>query len=241
MMSVSPLSERESMSEITDRIKSAGYWRVAIHPSTFIEKRVANTLSLEPILRKCAVDVRGWDYPHIDRHNAIVPHLDFIQQETEWEHHAERWRFYQSGQFAILRAMPYDWRDRSGWWPPDQTWKRGAQLGIGDSLLTFYEIFELAARLSSTEAGDDQMQISVEVGGLKGRVLVVDDSNRLGFSQAVAAEIDVLPLSWTYARTDLLAGAPELAVAAVPELFARFNRQLSADLRRDWLQKILKS
>lgn len=227
------------MSEITARIKSAGYWLVAIHPAKFVANRVANILDLEPILSRCLVDVRGWNFPHIDRHNPIVPNSDFIQQETEWEHHAERWRFYQSGQFSILRAMPYDWRDRSGWWPPDKPWKRGSQLGVGDALLTFYEVFELAARLSNTEAGDDHMRISVEVGGIKDRVLVVDDQRRYDFSGTFPAEVDVLRFNWELSRTELLAAAPELAVGAAPELFARFNRQLGPDLLRDWLQKIL--
>jgi hypothetical protein len=229
------------MSEITDRIKTAGYWHVSIHPAVFVEKRVGNLLDLHPILRKCAVGVRGWDFPHIDRDDPTPPQLDFIQQEHEWEHHAERWRFYQSGQFTMLRAMPYDWRDRSGWWPADGRWKRGSSLGVGDSLLTFYEIFELAARLSNSPAGDVNMRINLEVGGLKDRALVIDDPRRSEFSINSTAGIAVLPLSWTFSRTALLADVSELVIGAVPELFTRFGRQMTADLLRDWLQKILKS
>ena len=94
------------MSEITTRIRSAGYWEIAIHPVTFAQTRIPSVLELFPTIQRCVVEVRGWDFPHIDRNvPAPAPHLDFIQQESEWEHHAERWRLYQSGQFLLLR--PY--------------------------------------------------------------------------------------------------------------------------------------
>jgi hypothetical protein len=229
-----PLSEPKSMSEIADRIKSAGYWRVVIHPT------VANLLDLYPILQRCQVQARGWYFPHLDRRKDPVPHLDFIQQEGEWDHHAERWRFYQSGQFDLLRAMSYDWRDRSGLRPPDKNWKRGAELGISECLLTYYEAFELSARLSSTKAGDDPMRISVEVGGLKGRALVVDDPRRGEFDDEDVAQIDSVPLAWTITRAELLARTQELTISAATELFARFGRQLSGDLLGDWLKQIIR-
>lgn len=230
------------MSDITRRILSAGYWRVTIHPASFREKRVANILALFPIVQKSAVEVRGWDFPHVDRHADPVPNLDFIEQETEWEHTAEKWRFYQSGQFAVLRAMPYDWRDRSGWWPPDAGWKRGGALGIGDALFQFFEIFEFAARLSNTEAGDDHMRVGVEIGGLRDRALVVDDPRRLGFPRnRNVATIDTFPIDAVHARTDLLANASDLAVAAARELFARFGKDLSAERLREWLNTLLRA
>jgi hypothetical protein len=229
------------MSEITARIRSAGYWDVAIHPAVFNERRIPNVLDLYPIVQRSVVEVRGWDFPHLNRRADPVPHLDFIQAETEWEHHAERWRFYQSGQFMMLRAMAYDWRDRSGWWPADERWQRGAQLGIGDALFTLWEIFEFAARLSNSPAGDDRMRIHIEVGGLRARALVVDDPRRVGFSMEHRAEVDTFPIDRVLSRTELMAGADPLAIAAARELFARFGRDLSPDLLRDWLGKLLKS
>jgi hypothetical protein len=229
------------MSELTERIRSAGYWLVQIHPTVFREKGIPNIQDLYPIIQRCVVEVRGWDFPHLDSKAPTVPHLDFIEQESEWQQFAERWRFYQSGQFVLLRAMPYDWRDRSTGWRPDQEWKRGAALGIGEALFDLFEVFEFAARLSNTAAGDDRMNVAITVGGLKGRRLVVDDPMRVAFERAShVAEIDTLPLDCKCSRTDLLANPAELAVVAARELFARFNRNIPVERLTEWLQTLRK-
>jgi hypothetical protein len=227
------------MSEITERIRTAGFWEVAIHPTTFRERRVGNVAELLPLLQGCVVSVRGWDFPHIDRHLNVTTHLDFIQQESDWEQFTERWRFYQSGQFVILRAMHYDWRDRSSWHPQDAGWRRGAVLGIGDALYTLLEIFELAARISNTAAGDDPMRVAIKVGGLRDRRLVVDDPRRLDIPRAdYVAAINELPLEFVHSRAELLADPASFAVEAARQLFARFNRDIPAARLSEWLETL---
>lgn len=228
------------MSEITARIRTAGYWEVAIHPTSFQEKRIPNVLDVLPTVQKCVVEIRGWDFPHIDRNVNPVVRLDFVEQESEWEQFAERWRLYQSGQFVLLRAMHHDWRDRSGLWPPDAKWKRGATLGIGDALYTLFEVFEFAARLSNTVAGDDRMSISITVGGLRGRMLVVDDPRRFGVPRPEhVAGIDAFPMEYQRSRTELLANPAELAIGAARELFARFNWDIPIERLTEWLGTLL--
>jgi hypothetical protein len=234
----SPISAGGSMSEITQRIRSAGYWEVDIHPATFKKDRIPNVLDLFPIVERSKVEVRGWDFPHINRREHPVPHLDFVQQESEWEHHAERWRLFQSGQFAMLRAFAEDWRDRSGWWPPGKDWKRGGRLGIGDALFTLFEIYEFAARLSNTPAGDERMVVNIDVGGLKGRALEVDDPNRIPFIAERHSQIASYPIRTSPSRSDLLANSTDLALQAARELFQRFGRDMSIDRLRDWLPKL---
>jgi hypothetical protein len=229
------------MSELTKEIRTAGYWEVAIHPASFREKRIPSLLDLEPMLQKCVVAVRGWDFPHIDRQARVIPRLDFIEQESDWEQFRERWRFYQSGLFVILRAMHYDWRDRSSWHPRDAGWKRGATLGIGEALYALFEVFELAARLSNTPAGDDRMRVAITAGGLQGRMLVVDDPRRFGFPRAEhVAAIESFPLDLQYSRAELLANPAELAVAAARELFARFNWDIPVERLTAWLATLRK-
>ena len=62
------------MSELLEKIRSRGYWRVVIHPASFVEKQVANISDLYPLLQKIAVELRGWDYPHLDVHTPL--HID---------------------------------------------------------------------------------------------------------------------------------------------------------------------
>lgn len=227
------------MSDLTREIRSAGYWEVTIRPKVFRPDRVPDLLDLQTILERSVVSVRGWDFPHIARNERVLPHLDFIQQESDWQQFRERWRFYQSGQFVILRAMHYDWRDRSEWYPADAHWRRGAILGISEGLWAFFEIYEFAARLSNTKAGDEQMRVSIKVGGIQNRMLVVDDPRRFGIPRAEhVAAIDVFPIDGEFSRTELLTNSAGLAVIAARSLFQRFNWDLPVDRLTEWLDSL---
>src|SRR3989337_3033873 len=102
---------------LLEKIKSRGYWRVVIRPGRFVEKRIRDITVLYPIIQKTTVELRGWDFPHVDPH--INPHIDvdWVGQESEWEEFLEIWRFYRSGQFVDLAGIPEDWRDQSKLWP----------------------------------------------------------------------------------------------------------------------------
>ncbi len=159
---------------LKEDIKSRGYWRVVIRPVSFNGQRVQDLSALFPMVQGASVQLRGWDFPHVSRKDDPVVGLNWVSQDTRWEHNLEAWRIYQSGQFAHIAAFWDDWRDHSKWWAPEEGWKPSQRLGIGDTLFRFTEIFEFAARLSSTEAGDDAMHISVTLFNLRDRFLYVD-------------------------------------------------------------------
>ena len=168
------------MSELLDKIRSRGYWQVVIRPHEFDEQRIADIFALYPILERCSVQLRGWNYPHLHRSVQFHIDTDWIGQEFQWEHYLELWRFYQSGQFIHIAGIRSDWRDQSDIWPPATNgWLPGSVLGIGDTVFGFTEIFEFAARLAFTDASDDFMHISVTLKGLKDRRLQ-DDSPASG-------------------------------------------------------------
>src|ERR1043166_6582061 len=95
--------------EVEKKIRSRGYWRVVIRPSSFIAER-ARLRDLEQIARDTVVQLRGWDYPHFPR-DGVTRGNDFIEALTDsgWIQHIELWRLYQSGQFVHLFAMREDW------------------------------------------------------------------------------------------------------------------------------------
>src|SRR5438093_8765937 len=101
------------MSPLLDKIKSHGHWRVVIRPFTFKKTRISEIKRLLPLLEKASVQLRGWDFPHIDRNDPPTIGLDYIGQECDWEDILEIWRFYQSGQFVHISGMRYDWLDLS--------------------------------------------------------------------------------------------------------------------------------
>src|SRR5918999_2600983 len=162
------------MNELLEKIRSRGYWKVIIRPATFVEKRISNTSDVYPILEKTSVQVRIWGFPHLDNNEKLGINVDWIGQEIAWEYYLELWRFYQSGQFVHLSGMAEDWLDRSRLSPPDQSWKPRTFLNVVGAVFRFTEIFEFAARLAFTAAGDEQMRLEITLSGLEGPTLWVD-------------------------------------------------------------------
>lgn len=220
------------MTDLLKKIQSRGHWRVNIRPTVFKKDRIPEISKLFPVVERCSVSLRGWDFPHIDRRNQPHIDLDWVGQEIDWEHHLELWRVYQSGQFVHVGGLWNDWRDRSELWPAEQGWKAGAVLHVLDTTWRFIEIFEFAARLSQTECGDDRMVIAVTVSGLDGRMLLLDSSRRVPFLGEYKAQIEALPYEVEVSRADLIAAPREHALEPTKRLFERFGWTVGPEMLR---------
>ncbi len=223
------------MSELTEKIRSRGHWRLVIRPATFIPDRVPYE-ALAGIIRSIEVRIRGWNLPHF--REPLKYGEDWVGHESQFHHHLEAWRFFTSGQFADLIGFGTDWRDESELHPAPAGWQPGAETAVWESLFRFTEFFELAARLALSRAGDDRMLIRIETHGLRERALVADDPKRAGFARAYVATIDSLPFEAEYQRDDLVARSRSQAVRAARELFLRFGwssvtEELLAEYQRD--------
>jgi hypothetical protein len=221
------------VSHLLEKIRSRCYWRVVIRPSKFKKERIPDIAALLPILQKCAVQFRGWDFPHIDFQTP--PHIDtdWIGEECEFMGNLELWRFYKSGQFVHVSANQYDWidpKELKNIWRPDKL--NGPLLGISDAVFRFTEIFEFASRLANTDAGEEQMHIDVTLHGLKGRTLFVDSYNRAPMFQPYTASIESFSQPKELPRTSLIAEAKELALIFSAELFKRFGWNPTLDMLR---------
>jgi len=222
------------MSSLLEKIRSRGYWRVVIRPQTFIEKRISQITELYPILQKTSVNLRGWDFPHLDFHIQTHVDIDWIGQESDWEHFLEIWRFYQSGQFIDITGMDEDWYDQRQSIPAALgDWRPGLILGIGNALFRFTEIFEFAARLAMTQAGDDIIRIEITIINLEGRKLWVDSHSRMPLRHNYTASIREFPYQIELSRTELIATPRELALKPTTELFRRFHWDPSQDVLRN--------
>lgn len=228
------------MSTLLDKIQSRGYWRVVIRPSQFIEKRIENISSLQDILRKNAVQLRGWDFPHVDIRNNIHIDIDRIGQEFEWDIFLEVWRLYQSGQFVDYTGLVMDWSDQSERGLNESYSETKRRLNVVDVIFRFTEIFEFAARLSLSEAGEENMRIEVTLDGLSERILWMNAANRFPFITTYIASIDKIPYEINLPRVKLVSEPRELALRPAIELFRRFGwdpnlellREMQAELRR---------
>jgi hypothetical protein len=230
------------MSELLEKIRSRGYWKVAIHPATFVEKRVSDIAALYPILEKTSVQLRRWGFPHLDTWQQRQPQfgVDWIGQEILWHQFLEIWRFYQSGQFVAYLGMDEDWRDQSGLWRAPEGWEPGAFLSVLDAMFHFTEIFEFAARLSRTQAGDQQMHLEIVVSGLKHRALWFDPSKIMPSGVEMKATIEELPYKVDLPQLQLFTEPRELALKPARELFQHFGWEPSLDLLRDIQDELLR-
>lgn len=224
------------MSAITEKIRTRGYWRFVIRPATFDRDRLPFA-DLEVVLRRAAVGFRGWDLPHFQK-DGLVRGGDFIGSETDWNHHVESWRFYQSGQFVILKGMPLDWRDQS-WFPGSSSGlPEGPSLGVIETLWTITEVFELAARLASTAAGDEELVVVIEVGNIQGRLLFVDEARRAPLYEDHRATTESFAQEFALPRDDLLASPDDAALDAAAEVFLRFGWHPDREALRDGQQEL---
>jgi hypothetical protein len=217
------------MSDLEEEIKSQGYWWIVIHPATYIPKRVELS-DLETVLRRARIQLRGWDFPHIDERSPIKYRLKSITGSTDWMYYRELWRFYESGQFSYLIGIHEDWVDRTtatnfgpGWGPPAALTAKGPLLGVGDALFRITEAFEFASKLAVTPAGGDKMHIKIEVHGLRGRMLWVDSQNRFPMDHEYRADINAFPFEDDYTATELASRGRELSAEVARQFFVRFG------------------
>jgi len=225
------------MTPLAKKIRTRGFWQVLIRPAEYKQDRVKYTL-LQPLIQKTSIQLRGWDFPHIDTINQFHKDIKWIGQECDWGHFLETWRFYQSGQFAHLGGIWQDWRDQSDLWPANKDWKSGALLDVANTVFHFSEIFEFAARLALTEAGDDLIHIEIKLSGLKDRSLWNDDPQRMPLSRHYKATIDEFPCTCDVSRTELIANPNNLALHHIQQLFARFNWEPSLEHLKAFQPKV---
>jgi hypothetical protein len=231
------------MSELLDALKARGHWRVAIRPLPFAESRVPSA-ELERLLVERQVQMRGWNVPHISNRERIMNGLDWIGQESSFGYHVECWRFFTSGQFALVRGFQQDWRDSDpGYQSWDAPWVeiRKKRIQVWAVLFFFTEVMELATRLSLSPAGSDRMNVRIVTSGLAGRQLVVEDQGRAEFNQPYVSDDDEVLYEQEASRDDLIANGSAMAVSASQTVFRAFGwRSENSVILEDYQAKFLK-
>lgn len=216
------------MSELTDKIRSCGYWEVVIRPEAYEEHRVPYA-QLDDILVAAVVRMRGWPVPFVDPREPLMRGDNWVGQEIDAHvvGNYEAWRFYTSGQFSQLRAVDADWRHtaevRPGP-PPDEK-----VIEVWEILFYLTEVFELAARLALSPAGDEKMTVGTGLHGLDGRGLIVGQPNRAEFFEPHRTSQNDLHQRVTFSRGEVVAKPREHAVDMAHELLVRFGWKPARD------------
>lgn len=221
------------MSALLEKIRSRGYWKVVVRPTTFVEKRVLDKKTLDHILRTTSVSLRGWSFPQVD--DGIEPDsgTDWIGREIEYGRFHELWRFYQSGQFIHYIGMIEDWGYIStGQLLPSNGEYRRVYLDVRDVVAQFTEMFEFAARLSFTEAGDSGTHMEIVAGNINDHVLQLP--SRPGEAYWIPqARKPSMTYTTDMSKGNLVADKRDLALKASVEFFRCFNWDPSIKFLRD--------
>ena len=209
------------MSELLDNIRSRGYWKIIIHPSEFVQDRVADISELYPILNRTSVHLRGWDFPHLSASMEPKRRNDSIEGHYVRKPFLEVWRFYQSGQFVDISSAPYDWEESS----------RGRIINVADCVYRLTEAFEFAARLSLTKAGGEFMHIEITHENLTGRGLDFKGTGNVG--KGLTSRADDFFFEQDVSQIELLTEPLELALEPATNLFRQFGWEPHFDFLRE--------
>ncbi len=227
------------MNQVANLVKSRGHWIVRIRPIDYNNERVPRLSDLEDAVRRSAVELRGWDFPHYEHRTRPLRTDEYIEQELRWEHYVELWRAYRSGQFISVSALWGDWRDNSSLWPAPTGWKAGSTLGVEDTVFRFVEIYEFASRWAQAASFGKSTVIDCILRRLKGRKLELG-ARRIGFMYPRTAAQDEWRFSKEYATALLFSAPRDLAIPPAIQLFELFGwdvnenivRSIQAELRR---------
>ncbi len=221
-------------STLAPQIKQGPHWRVLVRPMPYAESRMTMS-DLAGALQRTTVRMRGWDFPHLDRHSPLERGADFVGSSSSFMGHLEYWHFYQSAQLVYLSSV----REvtEPGW---EEKLRQGAAhrivvpsesfdwnrvpgfIEMRNFIYTVTEVFEFAARLALDLEEPEAMSVTIALNNIQGFVLTVDDVHR-GWWEYCPAQVESLEHAWMSKVADLVADSSAVSLEAVVWFFERFG------------------
>lgn len=206
------------------KIKESPHWRVRFLPGEYKPKRIGTLPSeLFDIIKQTQVNLRGWPYPFLsENRDGQIRSDNYIASGVSWSGHEECWRLYYSGQFIHIfsireKAMP-EW---------DEQLRESAQycihrradddlldipgfINIINLLYHFTEVFEFASRLCNKRLSDCNLQVIIELNGIKGFSLMAGPERFWhGYYPATS---DTITKTWDTNSEMIIAKSSEMAL-----------------------------
>lgn len=210
------------------------HWRVNFRPKVYANDLIPSLGKCFDIVEKNKLSLRGWDYPHLSRHDTQRGQgSNWIASWSDFWGHNEYWRFYQSGQFLHLFAV----REAS-----EPEWRKKIECDMSShlsyledvnlseipgfiSIINFNyqvtEIFEFATRLCGAQIYSRSLNITIELKGIKGFVLAAPWERV--WPGYYASNEEILSLSNDYESDVLIANSRDESLKAIIWFFERFG------------------
>lgn len=220
--------------EVSEKIKSRGYWQVVIRPTIYSADRIRTLPACEEMVTTNRVRYRGWDFPYVNAGD-MGRGFNYIEMAVTIGSISEAWRFHQSGQFAFLRGLTEDWIQEEVGLFQEQgpNIEPGANLSILSALYHVSEVYEFATRLAQAGIFDDRVFLSVKLLRAEGRKLFFWSGDRI-LSRKYVCKVRELPKEQTFDVADLIARSREYSLEHFLWLMERFGFDASPDVfKRD--------
>jgi hypothetical protein len=209
-------------------VKDSPHWRVTIRPLAFDANRIPKLPDCWNIIEPCAVSLRGWDFPHVDR-KARANGSDWIASWCAFMDVREYWRFFQSGQFLHLSSFRED-SDPAKLKIAIEKILGGEQpkirpsgcVDVTELLFRVTEIYEFSARLAQRMEVVGSISVAIELNGVKSRILTSLPFERAWWQYCPSLE-NSLKHSRDLAIEELVGRSSDLALDATVWFCHRFQ------------------
>lgn len=229
---------------LIEKIKSRGYWRVNFQPIT-AAVRLDSMQKCKEIVEKNAVNLRGWDFPHIpsrdDETTGSSTSGNYYEGWTDWSNYKEFWQMYKSGQFLSYLALREDWFEES---LTASSWaeriKPMTSLSILNSVIyEITEVFEFLSRLTSSGLYEEGVLVNMSLNNIENRELWIEDQARISFSYPRKTKAKELVFNKEYSKEDVINDSKKLANSMILEIFDAFGWNPSSEQISTDQEKIL--
>lgn len=214
--------------DLLQKIKSRGYWRINFQP--VVDRQKIDSLgSCKDIVEKNTVELRGWDYPHFPRRSGDDTGLEPAERHyigwIDWNKHKEFWHIYQSGQFLHYVALREDWLEEDDWHHNlAEKIKPGSSLGIiGSVVYQMTEIYEFLSRLGNTGVYDEGVRVSITLNNTQNRELWIEDNMRAPFFSPYKTGAEKIEFKKDYSKEQIITTPKELALEVILYIFDHFG------------------
>lgn len=214
---------------LLEKISSRGYFEFIVRPSIY-KKDLLNYNRLLEYLEKAQIGTRGWDFPYVDR-GLIKRNAEYIDQEFDYQHHLEYFKFAQSGQFYGRVGFWEDWRDQSGFWPvDDETWEPNRILRVNEAVFAITEYLIFGSRLFESIEPVEQIYFEINFKNLPKRRLAASPAQMPIFDKV--SDIPEFSLKRTITKSELQVRHKDLSLELAKDLFSRFGWDVDIQLLR---------
>lgn len=219
--------------EILKKIKSRGFWRINIRPSTY-NLFFSKSSECLTFVRKNIVDFTGWDYPHFaevqSEIQAVENYSDFGMGWSDAGPHKEYWRLYRSGQFIHYMCIGDDWWE-DDFWKRDWLMNRTPMTHIGavyDLLSPVTSIFEFCKKLAEQNILGREFNLSIQIIGLKNRKLWMQ-SDKLVLARTGVCKENEFKEEKVFTSEEIILNTQELSLQTLSRIYDLFKWNVSLE------------